>query len=198
MCKNIRNLILCLFALLVALAAVSSAGTLEDGLVAAESGDVDKAYQLWLPEAEKGNARAQRYLAVLYSRGQGVARDDQAAAKWFHKAATQGDVISQSNLGVLYSRGQGVTQDDKEAAKWFHKAAVQGDTHAQLRLGVMYDIGRGVVQNPVVACAWYAIAKGNGVELAQNYLQDLRGKMTTEEFELSQQIAEQLRAEIKR
>lgn len=221
-------------ALLVGLASVSVSGNLEKGIEAAESGDFKKAYELWLDEAEKGDASAQTNVGALYAAGQGVPRDDREAAKWFHLAAAQGDTKAQTNLGalyavgqgvprdeqeaakwfhmaaaqgnakaqsylgVLYSRGSGVKQDDQEAAKWFHMAAVQGDTQAQFSLGVMYDVGRGVAKNLVVACAWYTLAAGNGDKAAQNFKDAIQQKMTTNEIEMSQQIAEQIRTQPKK
>jgi len=181
--------------MLLAFGSLVNGGNLEDGLKAAESGDAQKAHRLWLIEAEQGNATAQRYLGVLYGRGQGVVQNDQAAARWFHLAAEQHDSISQSNLGVLYARGQGVTQDDIKAAKWFHKAARQGDAKAQYWLGVMYEVGRGVAQNSVVACSWYLLARENGVGTAQNSLESLWSKMNPDEIAMSRQIAEQTRSQ---
>ena len=40
--------------------------------------------------AEQGNAAAQNNLGALYHSGQGVAKDEKAAAEWFQKAADQG------------------------------------------------------------------------------------------------------------
>jgi len=111
-------------------------------------------------------------------------------------AAAQGDAKAQSYLGILYARGSGVSQNDQEAAKWFHKAAVKGDVKAQFSLGVMYDAGRGVAKNHVVACAWYTLAAENGDRAAQNFKEAIQQKMTTDEIEMSQQIAEQLRSTI--
>lgn len=181
--------------MLVALASLANGGNLEEGLKAAEAGDAQKAHRLWLIEAEQGNAKAQRYLGVLYGRGQGVVQNDREAARWFHLAAEQRDSIAQSNLGVLYARGQGVKQSDQEAAKWFHKAALQGDAKAQFWLGVMYEIGRGVAKNPVVASSWYLLARENGVGKAENSLDSLWRKMTADEIAMSRQIAEQTRSQ---
>ncbi len=66
----------------------------------------------------------------MYLNGQGVARDNAEAAKWYRKAAEQGDAGAQFNLGVMYGGGQGVPQDYAEAVKWFRKAADQGTANA--------------------------------------------------------------------
>lgn len=191
--RRFRLSILIIF--LVAFVSLANGGNLEEALRAAEAGDVQTAQRLWLIEAERGNVKAQRYLGVLYARGQGVVQNDQEAARWFHLAAEQRDSIAQSNLGVLYARGQGVKQSDQEAAKWFLKAARQGDAKAQFWLGVMYEVGRGVANNSVVASSWYLLAQESGVEKAQHSLENLWRKMNADEIAMSRQIAEQTRSQ---
>ena len=71
---------------------------------------------------------------MRYAKGQGVARDDYDAVKWFRKAAAQGHAESQYSLGVMYENGRGVMKDESEAAKWYRKAAEQGHAMARERL----------------------------------------------------------------
>ena len=63
--------------------------------------------------------------AVCYDNGQGVAKDDAEAVKWYRKAAEQNDAWAQFNLGYCYANGQGVAKDKVEAVKWYRKAAEQ-------------------------------------------------------------------------
>lgn len=189
-------IIISTLAIVLASAAVSLGGNLDEGIAAADAGDFKAARELWLIEAGQGNASAQNNLGVLYAKGQGVARNDREAAKWFLMAAQQGDSAAQTNLGIFYAKGQGVAQDDREAAKWFQKAAEQGDAAGQFNLGIMYDVGRGVTQNSVIAYAWYVLARKNGLKVAQNYLTALEKAMDPGTIEMGHQIAEQLRAEI--
>jgi uncharacterized protein len=63
----------------------------------------------------------------MYAHGQGVAKDDREAVKWYRLAAQQGNVGAQVLLGMMYSGGRGVAQDSREAAKWFRIAAQQGN-----------------------------------------------------------------------
>ncbi|MGI9569889.1 MAG: tetratricopeptide repeat protein [Desulfobulbia bacterium] len=77
-------------------------------------------------EAERGDANAQRSLAFMYYKGEGVKKDFAKAAEWFREAAEQGDAKSQLDLGWMYLDGQGVLKDENEAAKWFKMAADQG------------------------------------------------------------------------
>ncbi len=52
--------------------------------------------------AEKGNAKAQFTLGLMYTLGQGVPQDYQKAVTWLRKAARQGNASAQSNLGLMY------------------------------------------------------------------------------------------------
>ena len=76
--------------------------------------------------AEQNFALAQFDLGSCYSTGQGVAKDDAEAVKWFRKAADQGLAEAQHNLGVMYANGTGVEKDYAEAVRWYRKAADQG------------------------------------------------------------------------
>jgi hypothetical protein len=100
----------------------------------------------------------------MYGNGQGVPRDDEAAVKWYRRAAEQGNDRAQYSLGLMCINGQGIQQDYKEAMKWFRKAAEQGFASAQFDLGVMYHNGEGVSQDYVQAFKWFNIAGENGNE----------------------------------
>ena len=77
-------------------------------------------------QAEKGIINSQVLLGDMYSRGNGVARDDAEAARWYRMAADQGHAGAQNNLGWLYDEGRGVPADFMEAARWYRKAAEAG------------------------------------------------------------------------
>ena len=96
-----------------------------------EAEDYEKAFKDLLPEAEKGNARAQFILGLLYKQGRGIPQDFKQAAKWFLKAAEQGNARGQFSLGLLYLKGQGVSKDYKQAEEWLRKAAEQGNDKAR-------------------------------------------------------------------
>lgn len=106
-------------------------------------------------DAEKGIAKAQYTLGVMYTRGLGVPQDQKEAIKWYRLAAKQGYQVkiniynlARNNIpaakkillrdaenGIaeawffvapMYANGQGVPQDYKEAVKWYRLAAEQG------------------------------------------------------------------------
>ena len=71
-------------------------------------------------------------LAGMYYRGEGVARNPEAAIRWFQQAAEQGDLNSEKMLGAAYERGDGVAQDSTEAVRWapFMPPRSSGDNSA--------------------------------------------------------------------
>jgi hypothetical protein len=185
------------FFVFVTLPSFVFADNLEDAHQAAFSGDFKKAHQLWLVEAEEGNANAQYNLGITYSNGQGVPQDDKEAVKWYRLAADQGFKDAQYNLGVMYHHGLGVPQDYKEAVKWYRLAAEQGFANAQYNLGLMYYNGLAVLQSFEDAYAWWVIAAANGHEDARTNMEVAQeGKMTPNQIEKGQQLAKEIWASL--
>ena len=127
--------------------------------------------------AEQGSVEAQLTLGDLYAAGDGVARDEAAAAGWYRRAAVQGDaeairwvrlaaeqgsVEARAILGSLYTAGNGIPQDLGEAERWYRLAAEQGHVAAQTNLAGMYANGRGVAQDVGEAVRWYRRAAAQG------------------------------------
>ncbi|MBF0502789.1 MAG: SUMF1/EgtB/PvdO family nonheme iron enzyme [Candidatus Riflebacteria bacterium] len=67
------------------------AGTFDDGLAAHKSGDFKKAAELFRKVAEKGEAKAQVCLGVMYAMGRGVTQDYVQAHMWLSLASSGGD-----------------------------------------------------------------------------------------------------------
>lgn len=87
------------------------------------SRDYAEAVKWWKQAAEKGHARAQNGLGVLYRDGDLGEPDKKAAAHWFRRSAENGYVYAMYSLGLLYRDGDGVARDDIEAHKWFNLAS---------------------------------------------------------------------------
>ena len=66
-------------------------------------------------KAEAGDAESQVELGRRYDEGEGVAKDQVEAVKWFRKAAEQNYADAQYNLAICYERGDGVAEDWVEA-----------------------------------------------------------------------------------
>jgi TPR repeat protein len=117
--------------------------------------------------AERGDANAQYNLGVCYAQGDGVAKDEAEAVKWWRKAAEHNDAEAQYYLGICYVHGNGVAKDEAEAVKWYRKAADQNNAEAQHDLGLCYAHGIGVEKDEVEAVKWYRKAAGQGNPDAQ-------------------------------
>ena len=146
--------------------------------------------------AEKGDAKAQYSLGVMYDLGLGVSEDAPSeAVKWFRKAAEQGNAEAQVALGHRFREGRGVEKDDREAAKWYRKAAEQGDASSQARLGGMYCRGEGVPKDFVKAYAWLNLAAAQGAKFAKfaAVTRDrLAAKTSNEQVAAAQQLSAEL------
>ena len=77
-------------------------------------GDYTGALSIWQPLAERGEAKAQYSLAIMYLKGRGVTMDKAEAKAWARKAADQGYRPAQKLLQVL---------ERKKPAKKFAKTA---------------------------------------------------------------------------
>ena len=102
---------------------------------------------------------------LLLCNGEGVAKDQVEAVKWFRKAAEQNFAEAQYNLGVCYYAGEGVAKDQVEAVKWYRKAAEQNLAEAQYNLGFCYYNGEGVAKDSVEAYKWLLLAARQGDEM---------------------------------
>lgn len=132
------------------------------------SGNYEKANELFQQLAIRGDARAQFTLALMYGSGQGVQEDHKQSVDWCKKAAEQGLVEAQNFLGKIYENGiGGVNQDYKQAVEWYRKAAFQGYPEAQSNLGIMYYLGQGITQDYGQAIVWFKKAAMQGNRKAQ-------------------------------
>ena len=127
-----------------------------------------------LPTVEKkaaaGDADAQLELALGYSVGGYLPKNDKLAAEWCSRAARQGSVAAETTMGYLYSTGKGVPHSDKEAMRWWRKAADHGSADAQFNLGEFYGLGQGTKRDYKEAVKWFRKAAKQGESDAQYHL----------------------------
>jgi len=99
-------------------------------------------------------------LGNIYQNGfRGIARDPEAARKWFVRAYDVGHVAAAKTLGDLHYRGTGVPRDVKKAVSDYRKAAAFGYVPAQVALAdILYDGDEGVARDRKAALAWYGAA----------------------------------------
>jgi TPR repeat protein len=151
------------------------------GLSAYKRGDYATARREWLPLAEKGNAKAQNAIGVMYAKGEGFPQDYTKAIKWYRKAAGGGYLAAMRNMGGMYANGEGLTQDFGQAVKWYRTAAKQGDHAALHKLAQFCAEGTGVPQDYVQAYTWLLILdckKLKGVKQRQA----IAAKLTADEI----------------
>jgi TPR repeat protein len=145
----------------------------------------------WLQLAsQKGHARAQYNLAILYKSGLGFDYDITRAAEWFEKSAIQGFAPAQFNLGSLYLWGKGVEKNPKSAQEWLLKAARQGHREALTSLGSLYFRGDFLKKNWVRSFASYSLAKARGAPRVNQWLLRLEKKITETELRLARRMAQ--------
>lgn len=136
-----------LIGILLAAGPTPADASYESGLEAFERRDYAQALKDWLVEAERGDARAQHNVAVMYDSGRGVTADPAEARRWYERAAVQGLPEAQNNLGMLYSKGRGTEPDQGRAIELWTTAARRGYALAEFNLGLAYANGQGVEKN---------------------------------------------------
>jgi len=127
----------------------------DSGQSAYQHGDFATAAREYLDGAQQGDIAAQYDLALMLEAGQGVAKDDAQALRWFQAAADQGLADAQARVGNFYLEGRVVQQDFTLALKWFRMAADQGNARGQERVGYMYQVGYEVPRDAAQAAAWF-------------------------------------------
>ena len=160
-------------ALLVMLFATASAGgtsgpeptdvgKLAAGKQAYRAQDYTKAMRLLEPLADAGDPVAQYYVAHMYEKGDGVAKDTAKTLGWYRRSAEQGYARAQYKLAIGYARGwPGLEKDEAEARRWLLKAANGGSSSAQRVLAKAYEQGGlGFERDPEQARYWLERASG--------------------------------------
>jgi TPR repeat protein len=112
----------------------------------------------FLPQAEKGDAKAQFSLALRYERhAETNAEDIQKAIYWYRKAAAQGHGGALNNLGSIYRQGTGGVKNGEESVLFYTLAASDSDSNAGYRSDAQANLcqawfhGLGVAPDAVLA-----------------------------------------------
>lgn len=130
--------------------------------------DVSKAFELFQPEAEKGNILALHDLGKMYRNGLLGEENISKSDEYFQKAlqgflalestANQLRDYVQYRIGKMFALGYGTKQDYTTAFNWFKKSATAGNKFAQYSLGSLYFYGNGVAQNYEKAFEYYKLS----------------------------------------
>ncbi len=117
-----------------------------------------------LRDAVAASAPAAPYeLALRLFEGRGLPKDQQAAARWFERAASLGLAPAQYRLGSMLETGIGVAPDRAAAKSWYLKAAEAGNARAAHNLAVMDAEPAGDEPNYFEAAKWFRRAGEFGV-----------------------------------
>ncbi len=114
-----------------------TASRYDQGWQAYESGQYEKAFQIWQALAEQGHELAQVNIGAMYDAGQGVAENPLKAFELFFAAAQRGNPYAQYNVANMFKQGRGTPSDQTEAKSWYLKAAEQDLAIAQYSLGML-------------------------------------------------------------
>jgi TPR repeat protein len=111
-------------------------------------------------------------------------KNDQAAAHWFEKAASQGHTYAQFQLATMYENGRGVPQDFGEAAKLYEAAAAGRHEEATVMLGQLYVR----MKNLPMAYMWYNIAAADSRHEAAERRDKVASRMSPEQIAEGQKL----------
>ncbi len=137
-----------------------------------------RAAQAILIAAKEGVVDAQALLGQILLEGQGIARDEALALRWFQIAANRGHSMARNMAGRCLEHGWGCAVDEAAAAREYRQAAEAGLDWGQYNFANLLATGRGVAENQQQALALYRQAAEQGhaksMNLLGRYLEDGR------------------------
>ncbi len=126
--------------------------TVKKAQEAMNSGDRNKAYQLYRRAAAKEKNPFGQFMMGVYNQNGWVEKAaPSTACQWFEKAAEGGIPVAQHESGVCFEKGLHRAADPATAAQWYQKAAEGGHHLSLCFLGNLYMTGNGVPHNPAKA-----------------------------------------------
>jgi len=137
---------------LVCLVAHSARADFDAGVAAFERRDCSAADRELRPEAEEGNALAQRLIGLLAFRCGDVIANDYRGTE--EQAVAEGRADAAARLSFEYDWAMPTPRDPNAAVHWFAKAAANNDAVAQFMLASFLDRGFAVVQDHAAAVDW--------------------------------------------
>ena len=169
--KRIRIPALCLFLSVTAACAAENGQQLADsfnsGVAAYDAGDHERAFKIWSAIADQDIA-AQRNVAMMLRKGDGVKKDPAAAENMYQRAAEAGLPTAQADLADMLLKGEAGPPNPKAALPLLAAAAAANHPVAQYQLAQMYETGQGglVPKDLNTARTLYAAAASHGMKEA--------------------------------
>ncbi len=169
------------------------------GVAFFERGEFSKAVDELLPDARKGDPRAQYIIGIILLNDIVAPPSvDRGAVYWITLAGEQNYVQAQTELARMYRTGDHVEQDFSKMVQWHLRAAEEGDVGSQLFVADAYAYGQGVEVDLVVAYMWYDIALQYWGPLAVRARDVIAEKMTVEQIVEAERRADHWLAERER
>ena len=94
--------------------------------------DMKEATRLWGLAALADNGAAQVEYGIALFNGDGVAKNEPAAAIMFRQAALHGNPVAQDRLARMLAEGRGAPKNPVEATKWHLISKAGGETNITL------------------------------------------------------------------
>ena len=135
------------------------------GVMYMNMGDYEKAFNILLKVAQKGNMNAQSNLALFYMYGIpsiGISPSYEKAAYWLELAADQGEVEAMYNLSNLLLKNSGAQHNTARGLELLEEAASTGYPPAQIGLGLEYFSGYNTSKDFKKASEWMSKALNRG------------------------------------
>ena len=112
------------------------------GYILHQAAENTLAFEYLRKSAEQGNAEGQYGLSVMYSSGDGVAKDNAESRKWLQKAAEQGSSKAIMAMAMFFISGEGSTNQDAESLVWIKRAAEINHIPSMSALSAAFREGR--------------------------------------------------------
>jgi len=125
-------------ALLLSIAGIAQAQTVEDGYAAYKSGNYASAKIILMPLAEAGDAKAMNLVGRMLENGWGFPKDWAGACDWYEKSANAGYLSAMQNISICYENGVGRKKNMKRSIYWAEQAADHGDPDSAISLIRLY------------------------------------------------------------
>lgn len=123
-----------------------------------QAGDFKKAFAIWLPLAEAGNAEAQYRIGRSYHLGEGVDRNLDLALSWYLRAARRHHAPAMFGAGRIYDQADFEHVDRAAARLLFKNAALRGHRKSQVFYGFYLFFGYGGKNDIIEGLAWIKIS----------------------------------------
>lgn len=168
--KTIFTIYLLLFGSLVIHAQDNGNSDYTNGFIAYFKKDYATAINLYKSAINKGNAKAMIAMGDLYRKGEGVAKNQEEAKKWYEKGhqryvvlAQAGDAKADAELADLYYKGDKIEKNFDKALKYYLPKAVGGNASYMVRVAHIYEFGGfGTTKDLKKAAEWYLKADEYG------------------------------------